>query len=127
MTHETNKVYLDDDGIIIIHVVGDQNDESVHEMGDEAERLARIQRQNGSRVMVLDNLMQIGNVPPSGRRIVVKFGKKTDYDRLAFLGNGALLRLGANLLIQAVGKGSSLHYFEDEQKARHWLKGSETH
>lgn len=119
--NKANKVYLDDRGVIQIHVVGDQFEASVREMGEAAMRLAKRCERDRVPVLMIDNLMQIGEVPATGRKVVVEYGKKIEYNRLALLGKGHLLRLGANLLIQAIGKGDSVRYFEDEQQAMRWL------
>ena len=118
-----NKVFRNSLGIIEIHVVGDQDDASVREMAEAAIRLAAACRQADEPVLILDNLLQIGEVPPSARQVVVDYGKKMDYDRLAMLGNHPLLRLGTNLLITAVGKGSRIRYLDDEAAALRWLLG----
>ena len=118
---EPNIVFVNDKGIIEIHVIGDQTTHSVQAMGDEALRLAQLRLDAGQLVLILDNILQIGQVPPEGRRTVVEYGKKIEYKRLAMLGKGSMLRLGANLLIQAVGKGSQVRYFDDEVAAVAWL------
>lgn len=116
-----NKVILSKTGIIEIHVVGDQTAESVQAMGRAAEKLVLQQRKAKKPVLILDVLLHMGVVPPEGRKAVVQYGKTLDYDRLAMLGSGSVLRLGSNLLLQAVGKGSKVKYFDDLQKATDWL------
>lgn len=116
-----NQVFLNKQDIIEIHVVGDQTPASIMEMGETASKLATRQRKRGKPVLVIDNLLQIGVVSPEGRQMVVHYGKIIDYDRLAMLGNNAMLRVGANLLLQAIGKGKQLHYFESEAAAVNWL------
>lgn len=121
MAMEPNKVFVNNQGIIEIHVVGDQTPESVRMMGAEAMHLAECQRQAGKPVVLLDNILQMGQVPPEGRKVVVEYGKKINYDRLAMVGKGAVLKIGANLLLQAVGKSGKVRYFEDEATAKRWL------
>jgi len=117
-----NRVFLNRYDVIEMHVVGDQTAESVRAIGDEAVRLADDCRRRGLPVLLSDNLLAMGTVPPEGRRVVVEYGKKAEFDRLAMVGKGALLRLGSNLLIQAIGKSDRLRYFEDELSAMHWLR-----
>src|SRR5690349_4458700 len=83
-----NKVYLDGNCVIVIEVVGDQDMHSVEQMGREVERLITQQRELGKPVMVLDNVLKIGNVGPDARKLVVDLAKRLDYDRLALLGKG---------------------------------------
>jgi hypothetical protein len=118
-----NRVFINDDEIVEIIVNGDQTVVSVQAMGDQALALAReLQRQNKP-ALLLDNLLLMGTVPPEARRLVAELVKSYDYDRLAMLGHGTALRLGANLILQATGKGKRVKYFEDRAHATAWLKG----
>ena len=38
------------------------------------------------------------------------------------IGKGTGMRLGANLLIQAIGRGRHVRYFDDYNKAIKWLR-----
>ena len=116
-----NKVFINDDGLIEIIVNGDQTAASVQAMGDEAMALARKLKKDGKPALLLDNLLIMGKVPPEARRLVAELIKSSDYDRLAMLGHGTALRLGANLILQATGKGNRVKDFEDRKKATDWL------
>jgi hypothetical protein len=118
-----NEVFLDDDSnIITIKVIGDQTAATVIAMGNDVYKLIDKQRAAGKPVLVLDVLLQIGQVPPEAREQVVAIAKKADYDKAAMLGKGAVLRLGANLILRAVGKGNKVKYFENYDAAIIWLK-----
>lgn len=117
----TNKVFINDDGIVEIMVVGNQTVESVQAMGDKAIALAEAQRAAGKSSVILDNLLLMGMVPPEARKLVVDLIKSNEYDKLAMLGSDAILRFGANLMLQATGKGSRVKYFEDRDKCVAWL------
>lgn len=119
---QPNKVFINSDGIVEILVVGDQTVESVRAMGQQALELSKHQRSKDKPALILDNLLQIGVVPPEARRLVVELVKSTDYDKLAMLGSDRLLRLGANLMLQATGKGQRVKYFEDRDKCVAWLQ-----
>ncbi|HLZ14643.1 MAG TPA: STAS/SEC14 domain-containing protein [Candidatus Saccharimonadales bacterium] len=116
-----NKVYLDDQGIIVIEVIGDQTEESVEHMGQEANQLITEQRKLGKRTVILDNILQMGSVGPEARKLVVELGKRLDYDKAALLGKGGIMRLGTTLMLHATRQTSKLKYFDDEQEARTWL------
>ena len=116
-----NKVFLNDKGIIEIIVHGDQTVSSVQAMGDEARRLGARQRLAGKPALVLDNLLHMGNVPVAARKRVVELVRSSDYDRLAMLGSDMLLKIGANLMLQATGRGKYVRYFEDRAAAERWL------
>lgn len=116
-----NEVFLDND-IIVIKVVGDQTTDSVAAMGKALYNLIAERRAVNKRVLVLDVLLDMKKVPPEARDEVVKIAKTAKYDKAAMLGRGTVLRLGANLLLRAVGKGSKARYFEDYEAALAWLR-----
>ncbi|HSX15296.1 MAG TPA: hypothetical protein VLF40_00745 [Candidatus Saccharimonadales bacterium] len=117
-----NRVFVNDDGIIEIQVRGNQTVASVQAMGDKTVKLAEELRAEGKRVMVLDNLLEMGIVPADARGRVVELVRSNEYDKLAMLGSDTLLRFGANLILQATGKGSRVKYFEDRERCITWLK-----
>lgn len=118
---QSNRVFINKQGIIEIQVIGDQTVESVQAMGDECIRLAREQQAEGKPALILDNLLEMGSVPTEARRRVAELVKSNDYDRLAMLGHDTVLRFGANLILQATGKGSKVKYFEDREACTRWL------
>jgi hypothetical protein len=117
-----NRVFLTENGILEIVTVGPQNAASVEHMGRELEALITSQRAVGKPALVLDNLLELGPVDTEGRKLVVELGKRLDYDRLAMLGKGGMMRLGTNLMLRAIGKSYKLRYFDDRGKAVAWLK-----
>ena len=66
-----NRVFITDNDLVEIIVNGDQTFASVQVMGDEALRLSLKQRKAGKRALILDNLLQMGAVPPEARKLVV--------------------------------------------------------
>ena len=116
-----NEVFLNQDGIIEIRVVGNQTGTSVRAMGDAITTLVEQQRAAGKPVLILDDLRQIGKVTPDGRKLVAKLAKTLDYDKVVMVGNGGLLRLGANLILRATGKLDKVAYFDDYTTAVAWL------
>jgi UDP-N-acetylmuramyl pentapeptide synthase len=116
-----NQVIINEQGIIEIFVVGDQTVESVQVMGNQTMQLAREQQAAGNRALILDNLLQLGTVPAEARKLVVDLIKSNEYDKLAMLGADTILRFGANLILQATGKGSRVKYFEDRAACIDWL------
>ena len=117
-----NRVFINEHDLVEIIVSGDQTVNSVQTMADKAQQLGMRQRQAGKGALVLDNLLGMGNVPPKARQRVVELAKTMDYDKLAMVGKGTVLRLGTNLMLQATGKGQRVRYFEDYDKAVEWLK-----
>jgi hypothetical protein len=116
-----NKVFVNDLGLVEIQVIGDQTVSTVDAMGTEAARLGEEIKKTGKKVLVLDNLLQIGKVPTDARRHVVELAKTMPYDKLAMVGKGTVIRLGTNLMLQATGRGDRVKYFDDYAKAVQWL------
>ncbi len=117
-----NKVYINSNDIVEILVNGDQTSESVQKMAEEAARLVAQLKENGRKGLIIDNLTTMGIVPPEVRKKVVEHMKMIDYDKLALYGRGGLLKIAANLLMQAIGRGSSVRFFDDYEQATDWLK-----
>lgn len=117
-----NRVFINDQDIVECQVMGDQTAQSVQAMGKKIEALLTELKSQHKPGLVLDNILQMGNVPPSGRNQVIALAKTVPYERLAMLGKGGLLRIGANLMIRATGRGRRMQYFSDRKKAIAWLK-----
>lgn len=117
-----NKVFLNQDGLIEIQVVGDQNAASIELMGRELDVLITRLKALDKPALVLDDLLQIGKVDAKGRKQVVDLGKNLNFDKLAMVGKGGLLRLGANLLLSAIGRGDKMRFFNDRAPAVEWLR-----
>jgi hypothetical protein len=121
-----NKVFINEYDIVEIIVHGDQTIASVDAMATQAENLVKKQCQQGKPALILDNLMLIGNVPAEARKQVVARAKSIDYDKLAFVGNEKIIRLGANLILRAIGKGNKVKYFDSYGDAVIWLTAEQT-
>jgi hypothetical protein len=117
-----NKVFINQDGLIEIVVAGDQTFESVQAMGEKVLEIARQLHADGKPALLLDNLLLVGQVPTEARQLVVTLVKSSDYDKLAMVGKGTAMRLGANLMLQATGRGKKVKYFDDRAKAEYWLQ-----
>ena len=122
---EENRVFINKYGMIEIKVRGDQTVSSVQAMGDEAVQLGRSLRNEHKPALILDNLLEIGEVPPEARKRVADLVRSSDYDKLAMLGTGTLIKLGANLILQATGRGKQVRYFDNRTAAIRWLRGSD--
>lgn len=116
-----NKVFFKDKDIVEIQVVGDQDEETITQMGRDVSILLAKQRTEGRKCLVLDDLLRIGEVTAEGRQKVVNLGKSLDYDRLAMVGGNALLRISANLMLHAVGRAGKIRYFQNREGALRWL------
>jgi hypothetical protein len=117
-----NKIYINDDGILVLETIGAQTEASVNAVGDQARKLIAGLQSEHKAVLILDDITQLGPVQPAARKVVISLGKTLLYDRLAMLGKkGSIIRIGANLLLSAMGKGNKAHYFDDRDEAMRWL------
>ena len=117
-----NKVYLDNNGLIVIEVIGDQNVQSVEAMGQAVAVLIESRRKQGKPALLLDNLLHMGKVDTEARKKVVELSKTLNYDKTAMLGKGGLMRFGTRLMLQAAGKADKIRYFDDANEATYWLQ-----
>ena len=118
-----NKVFLNSDDIIEIHVVGAQTQVSVQAMGVELQALLDKLRAQNKPLLVLDNLMEMGHTDTPARQTVSELARNLQYDKVAMLGpNKPLMVHGTQLLLQAIGMGRKIKYFVDLDAANAWLK-----
>jgi hypothetical protein len=116
-----NKVYLDPTGILQIWVIGDQDAETVREMGEKLYLYVHELRAASRPVLILDNLLKMGATNSDARREVARIARTLDFDRGAMVGGGSLpMRYGTNLMLTAIGK-RSLRYFSTLESATNWL------
>jgi hypothetical protein len=116
-----NKVYVDTEGLLEIWVIGDQTPETVREMGEKLVYFCEQLRSQGRPVLVLDNLIKMGNTTSEVRREVARIAKTLDYDRAAMVGDGSVfMRYGTNLMLRAIGRPNA-RYFGNMETARKWL------
>jgi hypothetical protein len=116
-----NRVYLNNDQIIEIEVVGDQNLASVELMGRQADTLITQMKAVGKPCLLLDNLLQMGHVDAEARKLVVELSKRLDFDRAAMLGASGVMQFGTNFMLRASGRGYKLRYFSNRDEAVAWL------
>jgi hypothetical protein len=117
----SNRVFLNEDNLIEIEVIGNQNVASVELMGRQLDTLISQLKAAGKSPLVLDNLLQMGTVNPEARRLVVELGKRLAFDRCAMVGQGGILRFGANLMLRATGRADRIRFFTDRDEALRWL------
>lgn len=118
-----NSVILNND-IIEVVVEGNQTGASVQEMGDKIEALIKQQNAAGKPALVLDDVTKMTGADADARKLVVEFSKSLPYTKLAMVGMGGLVRLGANLLLQTAGRGAVARYFDNHKDALAWLRTS---
>lgn len=118
-----NKVFLNLDDIVEITVVGSQTQESVTAMGDAARTYLQDLSSRGQPCLVLDDITQLGRTDIQARQAVSQLARTLPYKKAAILGTAnVLMRYGTMLLLQAIGMGNKIKYFDTRDAAVAWLK-----
>src|SRR5260221_1662570 len=118
-----NKIFLNADNIVEIHVIGNQTHDSVMAMGKESEVLLQELASKNLPGLVLDNITEMGETDTAARQAVSKLARTLPYKKVAMYGSNAVaIRVGSSLLLQAIGMGSKIKYFGVKSKAVDWLK-----
>lgn len=118
-----NKVFINDQGLLEIHVVGDQTYDTVMQMGQEMKRLIAELESQHKPVLVLDDVTRMERTNTGARQAVNHIARTFSYKKAAMVGSSApLMRYGTMLLLQAIGMGQKIKYFDDQQAAIDWLK-----
>lgn len=117
-----NSVTLNKEGIVEIITHGPQTAASVTEMGNLAKGLLEELGKQGKPQLLLDDITHLGVTDIPARKAVASFAHSLPFRRVAMLGDGSVfMRISTNLLLHGIGKGDSIHYFEDRDKAIRWL------
>ncbi len=121
---QDNHVWLNDQGLIEVQVVGQQSADTVVAMGALIADLARQQRTNDQPVLVLDDLRRMAlKQPTEVPKTVAAVARRIDFDKVAMLGSSSgLIKYSSNFIIQAIGKIETIKYFGDRAEAERWLK-----
>jgi hypothetical protein len=116
-----NKVYINDEGLLTIWVVGDQTAESVREMGEKLDYYVEMLQVEGKPILILDNILKMGQTNSEVRAEVARIAKRLPFERAAMVGgSGPAMRFGTNLMLRAIGK-RNLRFFASMDAAELWL------
>jgi hypothetical protein len=116
-----NKIYLDEDKLIVVEVVGDQTPDSVELMGKEVQVFIDKLKKSGWPVLILDDLTKMGYTSSYTRSIVSDLAKSLSFKKVAMHGSGVMMKYGASFIIRALGQGDKIKYFDDLNAAKSWL------
>jgi UDP-N-acetylmuramyl pentapeptide synthase len=116
-----NNFFLNDTGVIEIITTGDRTASLVQSSAQKIFAFAKQLRAAGKPVLILNDISAMGEVPLEAHKIFADIAHEADYDRFALLGADNIVRLGANLIAQSIGKPDSLKYFDDRDQALAWL------
>jgi UDP-N-acetylmuramyl pentapeptide synthase len=117
-----NNFLLHDTGIIEIITTGDRTASLIQNSAKKIFEFTASLRKEGKPVLILNDISQMGELPPEAHKIFADISRAADYDRFALVGNDNIMRLGANLIAQAIGKSDKLKYFDSHDAAMAWLQ-----
>jgi hypothetical protein len=116
-----NRVFINSDNVIEIHVVGNQTVDSVREMGEMTKNFINVLRSKSLPVYVIDNVKRLGETDSRVRQVVNNYAKTLQFDQLALVGDGsATMLFSTNLMLRAIGK-SNVRYFSSLDTAMIWF------
>lgn len=118
-----NLVRINHDNLIEVIFRGDQTQETVAAVVQAGKMLADRLRRQGSPVLVLANLEDLGNSDANARRAVAKSLKELTYDRVAAYGAPKFVEKVASLVVRAIGREDKVKVFKSRQDAVSWLFG----
>jgi UDP-N-acetylmuramyl pentapeptide synthase len=117
-----NNFFMNDTGIIEIITTGDRTASLIQSSARKIFKFTAELRKEGKPVLILNDISQMGELPPEAHKIFADITRAADYDRFALVGNDNIMRLGANLIAQAIGKSDKLKYFDSHDQATAWLQ-----
>lgn len=117
-----NSVRITRDGIIESVIRTDLDYETAYRQGDKV--LEKIKQLNaeGKPIFIMHDALEMGIVSHEARKHIIEVSRATDFDRMAIVGKGTIIRLASNLMVQAIGKGDTVKFFHDRDQAIAWLK-----
>lgn len=115
--------FLNDNGILEIDSSGNKTASSIQASAEDIFALAKELRDAGKPVLILDDISQMGEMPPEAHKTFADITKAADFDRFALVGSDNIVRLGINLIAQSIGQPDKLKYFDSRDEAMAWLLG----
>jgi UDP-N-acetylmuramyl pentapeptide synthase len=117
-----NNFFMNDTGIIEIITTGDRTASLIQSSAQKIFDFAAELRKENKPVLILNDISQMGELPPEAHKVFADITRAADYDRFALVGNDNIMRLGANLIAQATGKSEKFKYFDSHDRAIAWLQ-----
>jgi len=118
----TNRVFLNQEGIIEVHYEGDQTYASVQKVTQKVTALAEELRETGKKVVVINSLEKLGTSSSGSRSASAEALDLLVYDRIALYGANLFFKYLANFIIAASGKAQKVRHFDTREEAMKWLK-----
>lgn len=106
---------------IEIRFIGDQSEEKVRSVAEQAMTAAQEFINNDEWVRVLVDLSDQGNTTNESRRASKEAYNYGAYDKIAIIGFNKFLKNFINTVIATSGRQSSVKLFDTKEKALEWL------
>jgi hypothetical protein len=117
-----NKIYLDENGIIVGEYVGDQTPESILN-ADRQFKIFRAEKEaNNQSVKFLLDFTLVGKIPFDARKAGFMAISQLDLRKTAFIGGDIFTRTIIKFGVSAMGKNSPTRYFASKAEAIRWLQ-----
>ncbi len=118
----SNKVFLNQQGFIEVHSIGDQTPDVVTSTKQELAVLAKTLSARGKTVNILTDLRRIGKQTGASRALAKDIMDTIPFRKIAIFGANRFLKYVVNFIITGSGHGHHVRYFNDHQSAETWLK-----
>jgi hypothetical protein len=113
------------DGIILLTQRGYQTAASVVQFEDQINTLTVQRHQEGKKALILVDMSGVSGHDPDAREQARK-SIKGEYDGLAIFGSDLSVRMVVNWIIQVIGQGDRIKFFDDRDEAVRWLHSHES-
>jgi len=113
-----NRLYLGEDSIIYITVIGEQNGEIAIAF---KETLLKFVNMAGGRTSVLVDLNKGGKTSPEARKIWSELTTREEFSKTALFGLHPVAKVLASF-VMGVTRKKDMRFFESREKALAWLK-----
>jgi hypothetical protein len=118
---ERNRVFMDNEDVLVNKYVGDQTPESIRQVRTRSQEYINALHGAGKSGIVLVDLSQMGRTSAAARREAVETLRSTQFDKVALYGASLYMKHLSQLIVMAAGQGHRVRYFDTEDEARKWL------
>ena len=117
----SNRVYLDEDGIIHNIYVGKQTRETVSDIVEQTYKLIGQLHRQHKPARILADLTAVDSQNVGARQVSWKALRKPNYQKAASFGASPQLRYIMNFVLYTSGQGERARVFDNEAEAKDWL------
>jgi len=116
-----NNIVLHKDGWIEQSYEGNQTDVTLTESVRQSVELIERLRQEGKPVCIVVNIVGLGKLTTSARKVAVTALTKIKYDKIAIYGANTFTKALVSLIVHASGKIHTVKVFNKRSEALAWI------